>query len=80
VVDFGEDERCEGRGIGGSGCCMFRQDSSIMSNAGTSIKESVGLFGEDGAEVVTKAEALLEKTRKPCLLSLSAALSSTAYV
>jgi hypothetical protein len=54
VVDFGEDERCEGRGIGGSGCCMFRQDSSIVSNAGTSRKESVGLFGEEGAEVLLK--------------------------
>lgn len=54
MVDFGEDERCEGRGIGGSGCCMFRQDSSIVSNAGTSRKESVGLFGEEGAEVLLK--------------------------
>jgi len=31
---------------------MFGQDGSVMSNAGTRRKESVGLLSKDGAEEV----------------------------
>lgn len=34
MIDFGEDKRCEGGGLGGGGGGMFGEDGGIVCDAG----------------------------------------------
>lgn len=65
MVDFGEDDGCEGRCLGGSGSGMFREDSGTVGNARAGFRLVSCMDGNCACSLLTRGGASNPSKMKP---------------